>query len=160
MSVPAIQSLNLELARVPEALRLLLSGLTHAQVIWKPSATEFSMLEHLCHLNDLEQEGHTVRIHRILEEESPFLPDIDGEKLAVERSYDTQEVDTVLPGFARARRNNCAFIARLTSEELERSGELEGVGRITLAELLHRIQAHDKDHLGTLKQLRAAVRQV
>ena len=40
------------------------------------------MLEHVCHLRDIEVEGYAPRLKRILSEDGPFLPDIDGRRLA------------------------------------------------------------------------------
>src|ERR1700692_4368102 len=46
-----------------------------------------SLVEHACHLADLEREGFGTRITRLLSEPEPRLPDFDGDRVARERSY-------------------------------------------------------------------------
>src|SRR2546429_489103 len=70
----------------------LVNNLPEAQLTHKPISGEFSIVENVCHLRDIEIEGYTLRINRILNEEGPLLPDIDGGKLAVERDYNKQDV--------------------------------------------------------------------
>jgi len=47
----------------------------------------FAMVEHLCHLGDLEREGYGARIERLLSEDAPEWDDFDGETVARERNY-------------------------------------------------------------------------
>ncbi len=79
------------LAKFPEHLRQFVSDFPADKEKLKPSEHEFSLLEHLCHLRDLEEEAYAVRIQRILSEDNPFLPDVDGGKLAQEREYQRQD---------------------------------------------------------------------
>jgi hypothetical protein len=65
--------------------------------------TANSPLETICHLRDIEAEGYTTRINRILIETNPVLGDIDGGRLAVERNYNDQDPDLALHEFTIAR---------------------------------------------------------
>jgi hypothetical protein len=143
------------LAETPAAVRQLTSNLTESAARWKPSDKEFSAVEHLCHLRDIEQEGYRARIGRILEEEQPLLPDLDGARLAQERSYNKQELNVALDVFTRARLDNLSLIKSLSPEQLGRCGTFENVGPITLEKLLHMMREHDEAHLQELKDLRA-----
>ncbi len=113
-------------------------------------ADYFSVVENICHLRDLEVEGYAVRIDRILNEEQPFLPDIDGGRLAIERDYNNQNVQDALAAFAIARESNVHALRKLAPEHLTREGTLEGVGPVTLEKVLLMMQEHDQGHVEDL----------
>ena len=143
------------LEETPEQIRLLASGLASEELRWKPSADEFSVLEQVCHLRDLEREGYGKRISRLLSESEPLLTDFDGGRLAKERDYNSQSYESGLGDFARARDLNLRLVKTLSPNHLLRSGVLDGVGAITLGRLLLLMQEHDQSHLDELKDLRA-----
>ena len=108
---------------------------------------EFSALENICHLRDIEIEGYGERIRRILEEENPSLADIDGARLAVERDYNNQDGEVALTAFSDARRQNIDLLKDLSPEMVAREGTLEGVGTINLEQLVEMMLEHDEGHL-------------
>ena len=142
------------LGRTPESLRRLASGLSDVELRWKPSDEEFSVLEHVCHLSDIEREGYAVRVGRLLGESEPFLPDLDGARLAAERNYQRRTVNEPLDAFSLARGETLARLKNLSAADLARGGTLEGVGALTLGELLARMREHDGEHLRALEDLR------
>jgi hypothetical protein len=148
-----LQSLARSLAETPARVRELVSSLSEMDAHWKPSAEEFSALEHVCHLSDLEREGYAVRIEKLTRETDPFLPDFNGGRAARERDYNSQSLSTMLDTFALARESNMRLISRLSAHDLQRSGTLENVGPITLQTLLHKMREHDEDHLQDLSRL-------
>lgn len=112
------------------------------------------MLENICHLRDIEAEGYAKRIVRILDETNPFLADIDGGRLAVERGYNHQDPDLVLPAFVAARAKNIEKLRGVDAEDLERDGTLDGVGAVTLKRLAEMMREHDEGHVEELRVLR------
>ena len=72
---------------MPVWLQTLVRGLSDAQLHWKPGPEPdaFSVAEHIHHLRDIEVAGYSRRLHRVLSELEPHLPDIDGRRLAIER---------------------------------------------------------------------------
>ncbi|MGI8837071.1 MAG: DinB family protein [Pyrinomonadaceae bacterium] len=141
------------LGDTPEFIRSLTASLTEGELRRKPAKAEFSFLEHVCHLRDIEQEGYRLRINKLLNEAEPFLPDIDGDKLARERNYNIQNFDEALTGFMRARKDNIQIIRNLPSDELNRSGTFQNIGIITLEQLLMMIREHDEAHRQALDGL-------
>ena len=141
------------LARTPADISLLLSEVPISAVTNKYGPDEFSVLENICHLRDIEVEGYAVRIQRILTEEKPFLTDIDGSRLAIERDYNRQNLKEALSTFTSARRNNLAILEKTTPEELERTGDLELSGSISLRKLVEMMCEHDEGHLEDLDRL-------
>ena len=145
------------LASTPETLTGLVKDLSPADLRFKNLPDEFSIIESVCHLRDIEIEGYAVRIHRILREDKPLLPDIDGSQLAVERKYHHQELAPALQAFSSARKKNTQALTGLTSEQLDRVGTLEGVGTITIRQLIAMMNEHDEDHIRELSAIRRRV---
>jgi hypothetical protein len=153
MTQADLQNLLAFLAETPAVVRQLTSELGADARRWKPAAAEFSALEQVCHLRDIEQEGYAVRLSRLLAEDEPALPDIDGDKLARERDYQSQDFDAALAAFTHARRENVATVTALSPEQLQRGGTFEGVGRVTVARVLEMMRAHDEAHRAELQAL-------
>jgi len=141
------------LEETPEVVRSLTENLSAKELTRKPAEKEFSLLEHVCHLRDIEQEGYLVRIARLLNEEQPFLPDIDGDKLAEERNYNSQSFDEAISAFTRARKNSIETIRTTTPAALTRTGIFANLGTITLEQLLLMMREHDEAHRRSLKDL-------
>ena len=142
------------LEETPESIRQLTIELARTELKWKPSLNEFSALEQVCHLRDLEREGYAERITKLLTENQPSLPDFDGGRIASERDYNSQDFDAAFQDFARARAENVRLMKTLSPEQLNRSGVLDGVGAITLKKLFLLMRDHDRSHLQELSDLR------
>ncbi|HKE55416.1 MAG TPA: DinB family protein [Pyrinomonadaceae bacterium] len=141
------------LSQTPLEIANLLREFPAESLTLKPSADEFSFLENICHLRDLEVEGYGLRITSILNEEAPRLADFDGARVASERHYNRQNLDEALGGFTRARRENVALLRTIDEGQFKRTGELQGVGQVTLDRLLEMMLEHDEGHLEDLARL-------
>jgi hypothetical protein len=146
------------LSLMPDALERRLTGLGEAELQFKPGADSFSLLENVCHLRDIEVEGYSVRLRRLLREEHPRLPDLDGTALAHERRYNEQPLAPALAAFLAARRANLELLRDVRTADLDRRGQLETVGEITLRRLLELWVEHDGGHLKELDELLAVLR--
>ena len=142
------------LQETPNRVSVLINDLSDSELRWRNSDGEFSALENVCHLRDIEAEGYATRIDRILDETNPFLADIDGGRLAVERSYNDQDPDLALSAFIIARAKNLEKLSGVRTEQLEREGTLEGVGPVTLKRLAEMMREHDEGHAEELRVLR------
>ena len=140
----------LRLQLTPEKIRGLITGLSGEELCRKNSPEEFSILEHVCHLRDIEVEGYVPRVKRILNEEKPALPDIDGSRLALERDYNRDNLESALRAFSQARATNVRMLHDVSENQLDREGVLEGTGTITLRQLLDLQREHDEEHLREL----------
>jgi hypothetical protein len=153
MSEESPDQLIKSLASTADELERLLRDLPNDALRRPPSSDEFSALENVCHLRDIEIDGYTTRIDRILNEECPALPDIDGARLACEREYNNQDLAEALDAFAQARKRNVAVLSEISEAQLARSGFLAGVGEVTLGKLLSMMHEHDEGHLADLKRI-------
>ena len=154
MGQPDFRNLLAFLEETPEFIRSLTENLTASALRQKPDPEEFSFLQHVCHLRDIEQEGYCVRIARILSEERPVLANIDGDALAAERNYNSEAFAEALKAFTRARRNNIEAIKTSPPDQLNRTGIFDGAAT-TLEQLLVMMQEHDVAHRRALSNLRS-----
>jgi hypothetical protein len=142
------------LNETPNKLANSIAGLSNAEVRFQNSPDEFSVLENICHLRDLELQGYTPRIRRILAESDPSLADFDGARVAAESNYQNEQPQVALRTFQIARKANVDRLRSLSEEQLKREGTLEGVGTITLRQLVEKMREHDEGHLDDLRVLR------
>ena len=147
------------LNETPNQLTNSTAGLSIAEVRFQNSPDEFSVLENICHLRDLELQGYTQRIRRILAESNPALADFDGARVAAESSYNNEQPDFALEAFQTARRENVEVLRALAEGQLTREGTLDGVGTITLKRLAEMMREHDEGHLEDLRVLSQRLRQ-
>lgn len=143
-----------ELAEFPGRVRELIEGLSPDQFTTKRTPEEFSFAEHVCHLRDIEQEGYLVRIGLIQTSDCPSLPDIDGTRLAIERDYNSSDISDAVHRFSLARNESIKLLQESGDEQWSRKGALEGVGEITLQQLVEMMIEHDASHLEEMTSLK------
>jgi hypothetical protein len=144
------------LATLPPFLLAALQAASPDELAFRPGAGEFSLVEHACHLRDLEREGYLVRVRRILTEDGPALTGFDGDAVARERDYLAQDAHAAAHEFAGARRELLALIAPLTAAELWREGVFEGK-RVCLADVIATIVEHDREHREQIEAIAEAL---
>ena len=122
----------------------------------RPSEDAFALVEHACHLRDLEREGYLVRVRRILTQKTPALEPFDGQAAAAARDYASQDAHAAAQDFAAARRELLAALSALAPGDLEREATFEG-RRITLADLVILVDAHDAEHRQEIERILDAI---
>jgi transcriptional regulator with XRE-family HTH domain len=140
------------LAAMPSKLRDVVALIPRDAWTRKPGNDGFSLLEHVCHLRDIDGDGYRERVERMLTEERPSLPDIDGDALARQRDYQSQDLEEALSSFTTTRWQIAARLGKLTPEERRRKG-LMATKEITIVELVGVMLAHDSEHLDELSEL-------
>ena len=141
------------LGAMPAKLKEIVAAIAERAWRSKPSSGGFSLVEHVCHLRDIDGDGYRVRLERMLTESGPSLPDIDGDALAKARDYLRQDLPTALAAFAATRLEIVARLAKLTPEQRRRTGLMAGTTEITIDGLVDAMTAHDSEHLDQLNDL-------
>ena len=141
------------LSKTPETVRAMVESLTAEEQRLKLDDKNFSVLENVCHLRDIEERGYRRRIEKILTEDNPELVDVDGDRLAVERDYQNQNLSAELRLFSEYRAESLSLLREISLADLERTGFLENVGVVTLGGLLLIMTEHDREHLSALSEL-------
>ena len=154
MGLDTFDELVGSIAETTGAVREAVGAMRREDLGRRPSNEDWSALEHVCHLRDIEREGYAVRIEKILAEDQPFLPDLDGDKLAAERDYIRQQFDEALLAFVEAREGNVRRLRGLSDEQTGRGATFEHVGAIRLADLVRMMGEHDREHIKQLGELR------
>ncbi len=142
-------SLLERLAGTPQALARALRELPEHKLRTRPTPESFAPIEVAWHLRDIECEGWLTRIRNILDEPTPMLASIDGDRLARERRYVTLDLEPALAQFADARRQSVEILRALPPHRWVWSGIFEG-RPLTLARLAELMLQHDVDHIAEL----------
>jgi transcriptional regulator with XRE-family HTH domain len=145
------------LAAMPSKLKDIVAMIPRDAWTRRPGNGGFSLVEHVCHLRDIDEDGYRERVARILTEVQPSLPDIDGDALARERDYQSQDLEAALSAFAAARWQISARLAKLTPEERRRTGLMAAIREITIEGVVGAMLAHDSEHLDQLSELRGVL---
>ena len=148
------------LAATPAALKAALRGVPRKLLLFSPAPGKWSILEILCHMRDMEREGYLERYTRILAENEPRLPDLNGDALAIERDYRGQKAGDVLRDWMRLRRENLRLLKKSKPEQWRRAGVHETAGRLSIDDLVVRhAVGNDTAHLAQIDSIkrRAAV---
>ncbi|WP_162916719.1 DinB family protein [Dongia deserti] len=141
------------LGAMPAKVKDLASPISESRWRSRPASGAFSLLEHVCHLRDIDHDGYRLRLQRMLAEEQPSLPDIDGDELAKERDYQSQDPTAALAAFTATRLEIVARLAKLTAEERRRTGFMAGAKEVTVEGLAEAMMAHDSAHLDEMAEL-------
>jgi hypothetical protein len=151
-NVPLKEALDV-LAEMPHELQRALNGRSpDALKIRRDVGGEFSLVEHACHLRDLEREGYLVRVQRTLAEEEPELQGFPGGTIAEQRDYLSQDAMAAAGDFAAARCDLIKALAALTPAQLARTAVFGGK-TLTMAELVDMIVDHDRGHREEIRRL-------
>jgi len=121
----------------------------------RPSPDAFCLIEHACHLRDLEREGYALRLRRLLTEDQPTLAGFEGDVVARQRDYMAQDAMNAVMEFTLARQALVERVDRLTRDEMQRRGRFLG-RTITVCDLLSMMVEHDQEHV---REIAALVRQ-
>lgn len=133
------------LQQMPDFVLAAMAAVGRDRLRFKLSPEDFSLLEHACHLRDLEREGYLVRIRRMMSEPDPALEPFDGAAVAAARDYMAQDPVAAAKDFAAARRELTGLLAPLTDADLARTGTFDGKP-VRLADVLAMIVEHDREH--------------
>lgn len=140
------------LARMPDTLAECVARFPAAQWTTRPDGTGFSLVEHVCHLRDLDV-VFARRIDAVRTTALPVLESVDGTALAERLNYLEQDLRDAQSAFARSRKRLCAALSKLPPDELARCGLRDGVRRMTLDELVRELLDHDRTHCLELDEL-------
>jgi hypothetical protein len=154
VNAPEFQATLEFLAQTPQRVASLIAGFDLDALRFRPGPDNFSAVEQVCHLRDIEHEGYAVRLRRILGEDNPQLDGINGSQLALERDYQAQDAMSALAAFDEARRASLQLLKNASAAELARPYSLEGSTNLTLAGLADLMREHDCEHLAELESLR------
>jgi FMN phosphatase YigB (HAD superfamily) len=113
----------------------------------------WSLVEILSHLRDVEREVHFSRLETVLTEENPFLPSIDSDSWAADRGYSSEDPIRAAKGFIKARTTTISRLRTMPPASWDRPSRHAIFGPTRLVELMNFAASHDRLHLGQMKHL-------
>jgi transcriptional regulator with XRE-family HTH domain len=142
------------IAAMPAQLSATMAAIPDKHWRTRPAAGGFSLLEHVCHLRDIDADGYQVRFERVLSEAQPILQSVDGDALARERDYLSQDIEKAHAAFLEGRCRIVARLSKLPEEDRRRTGLMDGTNEVTIAQLAEALVVHDSEHVQDLTRLR------
>ena len=142
------------LAQLPDRLAAYAAHVPAALRTRRPDSTGFSLVEHACHLRDLDA-VFAERIDAVRTLDLPVIASVDGTALAAQRDYLAQPLDAAVAAFRTGRAALCAVAAALDPAQLARCGLRDGIRRMSLDELVRELLDHDRTHVLELDELLA-----
>jgi hypothetical protein len=113
----------------------------------QPAPDEWSVVEILCHLRDVDNEVNLPRIYKMIQETNPFLTGKDTDPWANERQYICQDGPQALQDFITARLKLLSLLEGLPLADWERPARHSLLGPTHLNELVGIIAEHDRLHV-------------
>lgn len=139
----------------PDRLKEALSGVPKKLLTWRPAPGKWSIHEIVCHMRDAERDGYLYRYRKILAEDNPVFPDVDGDKLALERQYGRLSLREVVRDWRAARKEVLAVLKKIKGEQWQRIGAHESLGPMSLEIILKRqALGNDEAHLGQIENIK------
>ena len=140
----------------PDRLRSAVTGLSRAQLIARPIAGRWSVLEVVCHLVDTDV-NIAHRIKRVLSEERPVFDRVKPDLMLAALAYHDREVELEVGLFDLGRRQIARILKASRSEAWERIGIVGDRGDRTVAQMMNGAVEHLAHHLGFVIEKRRAL---
>jgi DinB superfamily len=154
------------LRQTPRELERAISGKTDVELSRRPDAGSWAAKEIICHLRDVE-ELFQVRFHTVVALDEPSIlvfgasasdlaawriggairHPLDPERWAEERQYLRNDTGEALTTFERRRGEVLILLESLSPAHWRRAGIHLARGRLTLADWVARLAAHDDNHV-------------
>jgi uncharacterized damage-inducible protein DinB len=159
--------------RTTDEVAAAMNGESDASLSRRPAPASWSAKEVVCHLRDIE-ELFLLRFRSMLALDEPTflvlgemptdraawgiiegdaLP-LDPDRWAEERQYLRNDAGQALAALRRRRQETLALLRRLAPEQWQRGSVHVTLGRMTFADWVALIAAHDDKHLAQLRRAR------
>ncbi|RPI11479.1 MAG: DinB family protein [Zetaproteobacteria bacterium] len=142
-----------KLQETPKAVAAMFRGLSDDEARRRPAPEQWSMLEILCHLRDVEF-LFVERYGKIANHDRPTLRMIDQNDLAVRLRYNADDPAAALREFQTLRGETVALLSALAQQSWERVGLHPKRGEFGIAAHAVMHVAHDANHVDRLRVLR------
>jgi hypothetical protein len=128
-------------------VKSIVDGVNAEQSRWKPSRTEWSILEIVNHMVDEEKDDFRTRLRLALEEPKVPWPPIDPEGWAAERNYNERDFKDSLSNWLDERERSIAWLKNLDAPDWKSAGLHPKLGPMSAELVLANWLAHDLLHI-------------
>lgn len=140
----------------PQQLRQLVAGMSREQVIARPIPGKWSTLEVVAHLADFDP-IFADRMKRIIAEEKPTLMGADETKFTAALCYQDRDLEEELTIIDMTHRQLARILRKMPDSVLQRVGNHNERGPMTLEKLLTSATNHITHHAKFIQDKRAAL---
>jgi FMN phosphatase YigB (HAD superfamily) len=148
----SISAIIATLRSTPAFLHSICASLTTEAIVHRPVAGEWSVLEILCHLADMDTEVNLPRLRKVQQEVNPFVAGMDTDTWADSRQYNQRDGRQSLQNFVTARLELIAFLESLSPEDWQRQARHAVFGPTCLQEMAIFAAGHDRLHVRQIHQ--------
>lgn len=168
---PSIEARLRRLRHTSGELEGAITGKTDSELSRRPGVNSWAAKEIVCHLRDVE-ELFQIRFHTVVALDEPRIlvlgasandlapwriggaigHPLDPARWAEERQYLRNDTHEALAAFQRRRAEVLELLQSLSPAEWERGGIHLSQGRLTLADWVARLAAHDDNHVDQLRR--------
>jgi hypothetical protein len=139
-----------------DRLRSVVTGLSREQLILRPIAGRWSVLEVVCHVVDTDV-NIAHRIKRVLSEERPVFDRVKPDSMLAALAYHDREVEEELGVFDLTRRQIGRILRVSAPEAWNRTGVIGDRGDRTVGQMIKRALEHLAHHLEFIIEKRRAL---
>jgi uncharacterized damage-inducible protein DinB len=140
----------------PQALRQAVRGMSREQALARPVPGKWSTLEVVCHLADFDP-IIADRMKRVIAEEKPTLVGADEKRFAAALHYHDRDLEEELTIIDRTRGQMARIFRKLPADALQRIGNHNERGPLTLEQLLTSATNHIPHHVKFIVEKRKAL---
>jgi hypothetical protein len=142
------------LEKSPKEIAAAVSGLAPGVLRYKPSPGQWSILEVLGHLADIEI-VYAHRLRQMLADKQPVIAPMDQEEWARNLGYLETPAPEVVALYGLNRHHNLRLLRRLQPGDLEKSAfHPEHKQQVTVASLVEKMSGHGASHLEQIERLK------
>ena len=140
----------------PGILKVAVTGISREQMVSRPVAGKWSVLEVVCHLADTDA-NIAHRIKRILSEDRPAFDRVQPDLMQAALAYHERDVEEELTLFDLGRRQIARILAASPAEAWERTGVVGDRGDRSVAQMVDGAVQHLAHHLAFVAEKRRAL---
>ncbi len=142
------------LKSTPAVIRTMIAGLTPDQMCLQPAPGEWSILETLCHLRDVDREVFIPRVQSVLKDPNTVIASVNADQWADERNYRQQEPIPVMKEYLQSRLQLLSMIEGFKADDWQRGARHIDLGPTSMKELLKISARHDRLHIQIIHSLK------
>jgi hypothetical protein len=142
-----------ELVNSTEVIRALTANISQEEAQVKPTPEDWSMLEVVCHLHDVEREDFREHLDCILHRQNEEWHGIDPQEWVTYRKYNEQNFTEMLVKFLEERRKSLDWLIDLSNADWDATYTFEH-GTMSAGEMFTSWAAHDNLHIRQLVELK------
>lgn len=126
------------------------------QAPWKPDAAQWSVLEVINHLVDIECEDFRPQLHQVLAGSDEPLPAIDPQQWVRDRAYNQRDLGTSVARYCAERQHSLTWLQQVADVNWSIRSQHPQQQRWRAGDLLVAWVAHDVLHLRQLVEVQWA----